>query len=200
MDGGFRLLRVCRQLHSNPSSRWRPIGSTGIALFDEAARSRTVRASDPCPSARPSRRFLLCPRRTVAAAGLSRRQPSPKDRPRTDTHPRCNGRDRPGHPSPASNKRCARACPHDDSPACLWDRGAASRGSRNWSLYLTISSQSQGNLNNRTALVRPILIRSESLILAASSQSAAWSMFSNGQSIEKRMRSVPISSMASINA
>ena len=54
------------------------------------------------------------------------------------------------------------------------------------------------SLNRRIALLRPILMRSFSLMLAASNQMAAWSMFSNGQSVENMMRSDPISSMASI--
>ena len=49
------------------------------------------------------------------------------------------------------------------------------------------------------ALVRPIFSRSASLIGAASNQRAAWSMFSNGQSVENMMRSAPSSSMASIS-
>jgi hypothetical protein len=48
-------------------------------------------------------------------------------------------------------------------------------------------------------LVRPIFSRSASLIAAASNHAAAWSMFSNGQSVENMMRSAPISSMASIS-
>jgi hypothetical protein len=35
-------------------------------------------------------------------------------------------------------------------------------------------------------------------MLAASNQSATWPMFSNGQSVEKRIRSAPSSSIASI--
>ncbi len=49
------------------------------------------------------------------------------------------------------------------------------------------------------ALVRPIFIRSASLIATVSNQPAAWSTFSNGQSVENRMRSAPISRMASIS-
>jgi hypothetical protein len=42
------------------------------------------------------------------------------------------------------------------------------------------------------------LRRSSSLIGQASNQSAAWSMFSNGQSVENMMRSAPTSSIAPI--
>ena len=54
-------------------------------------------------------------------------------------------------------------------------------------------------LQNQKWLREPILSLSASLMLAASNQSAAWSTFSNGQSVENRMRSAPISRMASIN-
>ena len=53
--------------------------------------------------------------------------------------------------------------------------------------------------NNFTALSRPIFFRSASLIEQASNQIAAWSTFSNGQSVENRMRSEPTSKMASIS-
>src|SRR4051812_30895478 len=55
------------------------------------------------------------------------------------------------------------------------------------------------SLNSRSAFARPIFRRSSSLIGHASNQIAAWSTFSNGQSVENMMRSEPTSSMASIS-
>src|SRR5580693_2359303 len=55
------------------------------------------------------------------------------------------------------------------------------------------------SLKSPAALVRPILSRSASEIAAPSNQSAAWSMFSNGQSVENRIRSEPTSRIASIS-
>ncbi|SVD79555.1 uncharacterized protein METZ01_LOCUS432409 [marine metagenome] len=54
-------------------------------------------------------------------------------------------------------------------------------------------------MNSRAELSRPIFRRSSSLMVHTSNQSAAWSMFSNGQSAENKIRSAPISRMASIS-
>src|SRR5205814_10614287 len=56
------------------------------------------------------------------------------------------------------------------------------------------------SLNNRSALLRPIFVRSASLIEQSSNQIAAWSTFSNGQSVENMMGSAPTSRMQSISA
>src|SRR5262249_10998294 len=55
---------------------------------------------------------------------------------------------------------------------------------------------SSPSLKSLSAFVRPILRRSASLIAQESNQIAAWSTFSDGQSVENMMRSAPISSMA----
>ena len=68
-----------------------------------------------------------------------------------------------------------------------------------WLVYQELRHYFISNLNRRIALARPIFTRSASLIVASSNQIAAWSMFSNGQSVENMMRSEPISSMASIS-
>ena len=70
-------------------------------------------------------------------------------------------------------------------------------GRKNPSL-LDLCVHHTSSLNRSTALVRPILRRSASLMLVASNHSQAWSTFSKGQSVENKMRSAPISSIASI--